>query len=84
MTDETREQIKRDASKFLMHPESEYFKQGATHQHPISFEQGRKEERKQVINEVLRELANYKDLFEYKDDYTEVVKQIVKLRNPNP
>lgn len=54
MTDETREQIKRDASKVLYHPESEYFRQGATHQHPIAFEAGKKEGWNEAIEAAIK------------------------------
>lgn len=88
MTDETREQIEIHARNFskrnYFEPAADYirdgFIEGATHQHPIAYSQGLAEGRRQAVEEALKELAHYKDLFEYKEDYWQLKKELEKLK----
>ena len=87
MTDETREQIRIDAKNYELsvgNTSSRYtdadFRAGATHQHPISFEQGRKEGIKDAIASVKKYDAYSVHVDSMKED---ILKQLESLRNDN-
>jgi len=92
MTDETRAQIEKDSKEYVMsmsrheHEDIRYagddFTEGAAHQHPISFEQGRKDGWNEAIFACMKELSVYKSDFDYKEDYYELTNRMHQLKKP--
>lgn len=100
MTDETREQIKRDAAEWSVLQRFEGkaiitrndtavrdYADGATHQHPIAFSAGKREGRREAIEEALNIIDNFGPLNNWYDprgDFAkakgELIKELEKLK----
>lgn len=84
MTNETREQIKKDAWAASMQQSGSStpcyekgYQAGATHQHSISFEQGRKD----AINNAIAIAMEFREAFETYARHNELIQQLESLRN---
>lgn len=86
MTDETRDQISRDAEDWcdeMLQSEEDFdrysFESGATWQHPISFSQGERAGREKAIDDVIA-LYNIWDPYQEGDKEDPFRKELEKLK----
>lgn len=90
MTDETMEQIKRDAEQFVKglcgidRAAKGWIREahgvGATHQHPIAYSQGLAEGRRQAVEEAVRLALSHQGHFGTRVDVQDFIKKLEKLK----